>query len=351
MFIFGCKQGSTLQPSPVKEKTEPVSKLGRPQEPPRFIGVTEQKIGPRIEFEKTLHNFGDIAPGTWNICEFKFKNTGNEILRVGKIAASCGCTAATLTKNDYEPGEEGVVRVKYHSDLEPGPKSRQMYVTSNDKEQPRVRLIIDAHIIYKVAFEPERFDLQLDKDNAGCPEVVLESKDGKPFSVTSVRSSKNCITAEFDPKLEATKIVLQPKVDIDVLKENLSGEVDFGLSHPECRVVKIPYLAKPFFRFSPLTLTVFDAGERNTTEKEVMLYSNYDTDFEIDSTSSEKGFVKVLDMKKFDKQYKLVLEIMTPESSQDKRLFSDTLIVTMKDGEKAKLFCRGFYKKKPSAVK
>jgi len=340
LFVCGCEEGSTAQSGPIKAQ---VAQAG--QSTGQAETVTKQKIGPKIEFESTLHNFGEIAPGTTNICEFKFKNVGDETLRVGKVRASCGCTAATLTKNDYKPGEDGVIRVKYHSDQQPGPKSKHLYVPSNDREQPKVRLIIDAHIVYKVVFEPEKLKLQLNQENAGCPEVTLESKDGKPFAITSVHSSKNCITADFEPKLQAKKFVLQPKVNMDVLNEHLKGEVDFRLSHPQCRVIKIPYSARPLFRFSPPSVVIFDVGDRKTVEKEVMLYSNYDMDFEIDSTSSNKGLVKVRDTRKIDKQYKLVLEITPPVSNSGRRLFTDTLTVSMKDGRQVKLLCRGFYKR------
>jgi len=71
-------------------------------------------IGPRIEFESIAHDFGDITPGTENICKFKFKNIGSELLKIEKVTKSCGCTPFELKKTEYAPGEQGELKVKYN---------------------------------------------------------------------------------------------------------------------------------------------------------------------------------------------------------------------------------------------
>jgi len=40
------------------------------------------KSGPRISFEKTVYDLGDIGQGTKNTCEFRFTNTGQAPLRI-----------------------------------------------------------------------------------------------------------------------------------------------------------------------------------------------------------------------------------------------------------------------------
>jgi len=67
----------------------------------------EQEIEdlPRVSFEKTVHNFGELGIGEKGRSQFKFKNTGMALLKIGGITASCGCTVPTLSKKEYQPGE------------------------------------------------------------------------------------------------------------------------------------------------------------------------------------------------------------------------------------------------------
>ena len=73
--------------------------------------------GPRITFESVLHDFGDIGPTTSHKCEFKFTNTGDEILNIGRIKATCGCTVPKLSKNNFAPGETGTVKINSFNGL------------------------------------------------------------------------------------------------------------------------------------------------------------------------------------------------------------------------------------------
>ena len=62
-----------------------------------FAGVakaqdTKVQNGPEIEFEKIVHDYGDVPYNGNGECEFRFTNTGNEPLLVQKPKSSCGCT-------------------------------------------------------------------------------------------------------------------------------------------------------------------------------------------------------------------------------------------------------------------
>ncbi|MBW8039097.1 MAG: DUF1573 domain-containing protein [Planctomycetes bacterium] len=51
-----------------------------------------EKLLPRVSFEKTVCDLGDVGQGTKNSCEFRFTNTGRGLLKIGKISSTCGCT-------------------------------------------------------------------------------------------------------------------------------------------------------------------------------------------------------------------------------------------------------------------
>ncbi|MHC4286547.1 MAG: DUF1573 domain-containing protein [Planctomycetota bacterium] len=179
--------------------------------------------GPRITFEKLTHDFGEISPGTKNPCEFKFTNTGNALLKIGKIKCSCGCTVPTLAKKDYAPGESGILKVVYNASRSPSTIRKSCSIPSNDKKTPTVVLTITAKIARKVEYEPQRLSLLVKGENAGCPEITLRSLDKQPFAIKNFKSTGNSITADYDTLVKATKFVLKPKIDIEKVQKGPPG--------------------------------------------------------------------------------------------------------------------------------
>ena len=114
-------------------------------------------------------------------------------------------------------------------------------------------------------------------------------------------------------------------------------------------MVSIPFKVLPKFKIDPRSISIFNAEEGKTVTKEVWIVNNYDEDFEVESASSQKGIIKVLSQEKEDKHCKFELEITPPPAEGKKKLFTDTLIVNIKDGEKLKISCRGYYTKEASS--
>jgi len=308
-----------------------------------------EKKGPRIAFEKEVHDFGAIGPGRAQSCEFNFTNTGDSLLKITEVSKTCGCTPYTLAKKEYEPGERGTLKVKYSGRKYPGPLTKTLYVSSNDKTRPKVKLTVKGNVVLKVAHEPKELRLLLDKENAGCPDITLRSLDGKPFAIKQLRASGDCVTADYDPSVEKTKFVVKPKVDAEKLKKSLNGRINISLTHPECDTVTIPFKALERFTATPPRLNIFDAEPQKPTKREVWVLNNYGEDFEVDSVSSKKGIVKVLGQEKVGRRYKLVLEITPPAVKGNSRIFTDTFSVNIKGGERLQVACRGYYPRKKSA--
>ena len=73
--------------------------------------------------------------------------------------------------------------------------------------------------------------------------------------------------------------------------------------------------------------------------------SNYDEDFEVESTSSRKGLIKVVNQEKTRNGYQLDVEI-TPPATADSERFMDVLSVSLKGGEKLSFTSLGFHSSK-----
>jgi hypothetical protein len=105
--------------------------------------------GPEIKFEKTQVNFGEIESGKVIDLEFKFQNTGDELLVIKKISPSCGCTATKLDKKEYKPGEKGTIPVKFYSKGYSSEIIKSITVVTNDKKNPYTRLKVRGNVILK----------------------------------------------------------------------------------------------------------------------------------------------------------------------------------------------------------
>ena len=116
-----------------------------------FSGVakaqdTKVQNGPKIEFEKLEHDYGDVPYNGNGECEFRFTNTGNEPLLVQKPKSSCGCTIPSWPKEPILPGESEVIKVTYRTNRV-GNINKTVTVTSNAIDNPNVVLRIKGRVL------------------------------------------------------------------------------------------------------------------------------------------------------------------------------------------------------------
>jgi hypothetical protein len=89
-----------------------------------------------LEFDKIMHDFGDVKADTDAITEFIVKNTGKNPLIIENVSASCGCTMPKKPEKPIPPGGSDVIEVKFHS--KPGQLNevnKTVTVTANTKDR------------------------------------------------------------------------------------------------------------------------------------------------------------------------------------------------------------------------
>lgn len=102
--------------------------------------------GPKIEFEKMEHNYGQIQKDGDGNCQFTFTNNGTEPLILSNVRASCGCTSPSWTKEPVMPGQTGTIKVSYNTH-NVGGFTKTITVTSNAVDNPRVVLKIKGNVV------------------------------------------------------------------------------------------------------------------------------------------------------------------------------------------------------------
>lgn len=112
-----------------------------------YTNAQEVANGPEIEFEKTIHQFGEIPFKGNGTYEFVFKNTGNEPLILSQPKSSCGCTVPEWPKKPILPGETNVIKVTYKNTDRPGSFNKYVTVFSNAKVNNVVKLYIKGKVL------------------------------------------------------------------------------------------------------------------------------------------------------------------------------------------------------------
>ena len=171
----------------------------------------------------------------------------------------------------------------------------------------------------------------------------MQSKDGKEFSITSITSTKNTITADFDPEKKATKFVLNPIVDMEKLKSQISGNININISHPDTKQILLRYNAKPLFKVTNQRIYLLKPDPKKPEIRSIMVMSNYGEEVEIESVKSTKNFIEVLEQEKRGKSILLKVQVTPPPKTEGMRAFYDILTVRIKGGETVKITASGTY--------
>lgn len=330
----GCQEQSKSAKESIKAQTKPEA-AHKPDKP-----------SPRITFENIVYDFGEVGPNRKNTGQFKFTNTGEALLKITKVEKCCG-VVTKLGKMEYEPGESGTLKVTWNSGYRPSTMRRKLTIHSNDPKTPQTILTLKAKVVLQVDWKPKNLRLFLDEENAGCPKITINSLDKQPFSILQFKSTANCITADYDSSVEATKFILEPRVDIEAMPKNFKGRININLTHPEGKTATILFSVLPKYTVRPSIIIVWDAEPEKPVVKKIDVLNNYHKDFEIESVTSKRNIigVKVLEQRKITNGYQLDMEL-TPPVAEGKTNFMDELSVNIKDGESLTIRCNGHYSKR-----
>jgi len=119
---------------------------------------TNNPNAPVIEFNKTVHDYGDIKQNGNGKCEFQFTNKGKEPLILSNVRSSCGCTVPEWPRAPILPGQSETIKVKYDT-KRVGPINKTIHVYSNASESPiTLRIKGTVHAASESAMPEKKMD-------------------------------------------------------------------------------------------------------------------------------------------------------------------------------------------------
>lgn len=103
---------------------------------PVASSVKAVQVEGKLEFDKTVHDFGDILNTAGpQSCTFTLKNISSEPIAILEVVTSCGCTEAEWTREPLKPGKSGTVSATYKNEDGPYPfdKTLTVYIAGLSK--------------------------------------------------------------------------------------------------------------------------------------------------------------------------------------------------------------------------
>lgn len=162
------------------------------------LGVFAE-VAPRIQFNRTVFDFGKTSQVSTVTGVFKFKNTGDAVLKLEPPKPTCGCTLASFKSDTLQPGESGELPFTLHLGNTRATLEKHIVVKSNDPKTPEVSLAIKADYtpLYEVAPMSllANFPLGLSSTNLV---TTISRSDGKPLRIARLTPSQPWLTAKVE---------------------------------------------------------------------------------------------------------------------------------------------------------
>ncbi len=305
---------------------------------------------PKIVLEKRTHDFNKIRPDSTSKACFCLTNAGGSTLQIADVKQCCGAVV-NLDKRELAPAESTVLTAEYHAGQTAGVLRKQIGLSTNDPENPQIQLTIMGEVVPTLAWTPERFAIAEYEENVTCPQIVIRSLDGTPFSIKGLTATGRCLSAEFDPNHKATEFTLEPKVDINRLNALATGNgtIRIDLNHPDYEMIQLGFTVALALQATPAQLFVFNARAGESVLRPIQVRDNQadpntGSVVQIDSVAFKNGGrVELRDMTASKTGCELKLEIWPVAGKENESFTTDQLVIRMKDGRELTVPVRVFY--------
>ena len=105
---------------------------------------------PSIAVEPILLDLGDVVNGEIISRDLAVRNDGQADLIIDSIITSCTCTQATLEPMTIPAGQVGNLHIEFDSGFHgpdlTGPLIRQVFINSNDPQQPELQVELSVRV-------------------------------------------------------------------------------------------------------------------------------------------------------------------------------------------------------------
>ncbi|MCW8858667.1 MAG: DUF1573 domain-containing protein [Deltaproteobacteria bacterium] len=212
-----------------------------------ILSVGAVFAAPAVVVEKLDHDFGAIIEGDQVEYSFRFHNAGDQVLEIGQLRSSCGCTAALLSARRLEPGMLGELRVKFASQGFRGQVQKMVTFETNDPKHSAITFSLRGTVKSEFYVNPQRVNWGRVSREASLTKEVEVINDSsvtiilQPPEVTSAN-----ILAELSSEVLAAGERTTVKITVKFPEEQkrLAGYVILRSNFAPVPQIKLPVSAR-----------------------------------------------------------------------------------------------------------
>ncbi len=212
------------------------------------VSVTAQDAKPRAVPLGPIKEFEVVPKGQLITHAFEIKNEGDAVLELTDVRPACGCTVANYDKT-IAPGKVGKVHIKLKTDNFAGPISKSVAVFTNDSDNPKLQLVVKAHVKPYIQVLPGyvRYNYVQGEEIQAIGQTVW-AEDGSDIAVLKAKAPHDHVKVSFREatadEREGNGKGRQWRVEV-ILDENspvgpLTDYVVVTLDHADQKEAKIP---------------------------------------------------------------------------------------------------------------
>ena len=172
---------------------------------------------PRIQFDKTVYDFGIVTQATQLSGTFTFTNTGNAVLKVEKPVTTCGCAVAGVKPDTLQPGEKGELTFTLNIPPARIKLEKQIHLLSNDPQRTNVALTVKADHQPLYDYTPSMLVVSLRQGSTTNVAIQVKRTDNQKLAVSRIATTQNWISAKAEPaeppSEQAARIVVSLKAE------------------------------------------------------------------------------------------------------------------------------------------
>lgn len=204
----------------------------------------------RLHWDSPIQELTTGPADEYVIADFAFRNEGTRPVRFLSVATSCGCTAAKLEKMVFQPGESGIVRAVLTKRGLAGLREENVFVTTDEPENPSVTLRFRVTIAAPLKITP-RLLVWGSGEKTAMKKVTLEVPSGQALDIIGIESVPESFLAQtvLDKENRISLAHLSPRPSA----RPMAGKFFILVSTGAGRVIRIPVFLRILPPDAPLT--------------------------------------------------------------------------------------------------
>jgi hypothetical protein len=160
--------------------------------------------GPLLRLSTRVVDFGRVDQNQQVKQDIVIRNEGDAPLKILKVVAACGCTAAIPSDSLVAPGEEATVAITFSTRQYKGLQEKKVTLYTNDPGEPTVALVVraDIHPLVRVSEDRIRFPVAR-RGETPVQRIRFAADKGLGFAFDGMEGGEKLFTASSSPESPA----------------------------------------------------------------------------------------------------------------------------------------------------